>query len=282
MARRKFKTEYEDPKLQNTCDGSELPAVCRCIRIFREKRHMEQRTLAAAAGVTANSVSNWENGRSRPDITLLPAICRALDISPYELLGMKKPEISVPPQQKKLLENYSRLSAGHQYAVDELIQALLTAQTAPDCPKLCTLTYYGKSLAAGIGDPTEFDPDAETVYVYSTPQTERADSIFRVNGDSMEPRFRNGQDVLVQRLSLGSELSPGEIGAFIVGNETYIKEYRADGLHSLNSNYPVMHFEDEDSVYLIGKVIGTLSPDEYAAPSDIEKYRLLCTNDTGI
>jgi len=36
--------------------------------------------------------------------------------------------------------------------------------------------------------------------------------------------------------------------------------------------YPVMHFEDTDSVYLIGKVISILAPGTYANEKEIEKY----------
>ena len=38
----------------------------------------------------------------------------------------------------------------------------------------------------------------------------------------------------------------GNIGAFIVGNETYIREYEEDGLHSINSSYPVLRSGEEE------------------------------------
>ena len=34
---------------------------------------MEQKALAKAIGVTGNAISNWENGRARPDVNLIPA-----------------------------------------------------------------------------------------------------------------------------------------------------------------------------------------------------------------
>ena len=71
------------------------------------------------------------------------------------------------------------------------------------------------------------------------------------------------------------ELQTGEVGAFIVGNETYIKALGADGLESLNPAYPVMHFDESASVYLIGRVIGILDPKQIAQEADVEKYRLL-------
>ena len=74
------------------------------------------------------------------------------------------------------------------------------------------------------------------------------------------------------RIPDAPDLQYGEIGAFIVGNETYIKQYEKDGLHSLNRLYGVMRFSDQDSVYLIGRVIGTLGPESIAAQADIEKY----------
>lgn len=150
-----------------------------------------------------------------------------------------------------------------------MIDTLRNVEALENCPDLLPLTYYERQLAAGIGDPTEFDDEGEIVYVHSSPDARRADCIFTVNGNSMEPEFRSGQDVLVQKINHGPDLQYGEIGAFIVGNETYIKEYQEDGLHSLNPKYPTMHFSEEESVYLIGRVLGILDKADYSliAPS---------------
>ena len=48
--------------------------------------------------------------------------------------------------------------------------------------------------------------------------------------------------------------------------------YEKDGLHSLNKDYPVMHFEDEDSVYLIGRVLGILDPAWIASQEEVRLY----------
>lgn len=141
-----------------------------------------------------------------------------------------------------------------------------------NCPELLPLTYYERRLAAGIGDPTEFVDEGETVYVHASPEARRADCIFTVNGNSMEPEFRSGQDVLVQKLQNGPDLQYGEIGAFIVGNETYIKEYQEDGLHSLNPDYKPLRFSEEESVYLIGRVLGILDKADYASIEETERY----------
>ncbi len=76
-----------------------------------------------------------------------------------------------------------------------------------------------------------------------------------------------------------SELKPGEIGAFITGNETYIKEFREDGLHSLNPKYKVMKFDDSRRVYLIGHVLGVLDQAQIASESDVDKYEMMKLGD---
>lgn len=91
----------------------------------------------------------------------------------------------------------------------------------------------------------------------------------------MEPDYRSGELVLVERIPDAPRIRKGEVGAFIVGNEMYIKEYSPDGLVSLNPSYPMMRFDTEAKVYLIGRVVGKLPSQCIAAPGDVEKYCLV-------
>jgi len=264
-----------DMKTGKPVETPVLPIICERIRHYRERQGIEQKELARRLGITPNSISNWENGRSRPDVNLLPRICEALHITFYDLFNKKDPTARFTARQQRLIEQYSGLSSGHQRVVDNLIDTLIKIEAAESCPDLEILTYYSRQLAAGIASPDEFDDEGEAVYVYSSPEVRRADCIFTVNGNSMEPDFHSGQDVLVQRIPDGPELNYGEIGAFIIGNETYIKVYKEDGLHSLNHRYKTMHFNEDESVYLIGRVLGIFDKSQYAKPEDIEKYELV-------
>ena len=278
MARRKIELSTSgegkvvDMKTGVPVEKPVLPVICERIQHFRDIRGIEQKALADRIGVTPNSISNWENGRSRPDVNLLPAICDALNITLYDLFSLPDPTVKYTARQQKLVNDFTQLSGGHKKAVENLIDTLNTVETAENCPELTVLTYFSRQLSAGFGDPTEFDDEGEDVYLYSSPDIDQADCIFTVNGNSMEPDFRSGQDILVQRIPNGPDLKYGEIGAFIIGNETYIKQYEEDGLHSLNPDYKTIRFCDTDSVYLIGRVLGVLDKASYANQEDIARY----------
>ena len=280
MARRKIETPSPEGIVVDMNTGKALgksapAAICTRIRHYREAMGLEQKTFAAQIGVTGNAVSNWECGRTRPDMNLIPAICKALHISLYDLYGETPPADALSAREKSLVEGYRRLSLGNQYAVDRAVETLQFVQSVSARPEIRKLLYFSRSLAAGAADPTEFEQDAEPYYLYTSPEVQRSDYVFSVNGDSMEPDYHTGDMVLVEKLSGGSALHYGEIGAFIVGNETYIKRYEKDGLHSLNRKYDVLRFGEDQSVYLIGRVVGIVSQKDIPTKEDVDAYLTL-------
>ena len=254
---------------------SAIPVVCERIRFYRESIGMERMAFAAAIGVTGNAVSNWETGRTRPDINLIPRICDALSISPYQLFDLKVPDQRYSDEETRLIDCYRELSEGNKRALRILAFNLKDAQLGDACPDITVLRLVEKGLAAGTGDPSEFEENSEPIYLYSSPLINRANYVFSVCGDSMEPEFKDNDLVLVQAIPSGPELQYGEIGAFIKGNEQFVKVYEEDGLRSLNPKYPFMNFSGtEDTVYIIGRVIGTV--DQYkdlASQDDVEKFK---------
>ena len=83
MGRRAFdkeKSNVIDISTGKQTDGAPLPIICERVRYYRALRKIDQKELARQLNITANSVSNWECGRSRPDVSLLPDLCRILDI----------------------------------------------------------------------------------------------------------------------------------------------------------------------------------------------------------
>ena len=57
---------------------------------LRKEKNMTQQELADKIGVTDRAISNWENGRRLPDLSLIKVVASELDISVAELLNGRK------------------------------------------------------------------------------------------------------------------------------------------------------------------------------------------------
>ena len=204
-----------DMKTGKTVKKPALPVVCERVRFFRERMGIEQKELAKMIGVTGNAVSNWENGRGRPDLNLIPELCEALHITMYDLFGLEDPTEQYTAGEQMHIEQYRELTPGHRTAVDQLVDTLIRIQVAENAPLLRRLTYFSRSLEAGFGDPTEFEDEGEPIWLYASREVDRADCVFTVNGNSMEPAYHDGDMVLVSRIPDAPDLQPGEVGALI-------------------------------------------------------------------
>ena len=69
----------------------------------RKKKKLTQSELAERLGVTDKSVSNWENGRNMPDLSLFKPLCEELDISINDLISGER--VTDDKYQQKLEEN---------------------------------------------------------------------------------------------------------------------------------------------------------------------------------
>ena len=56
----------------------------------RKDKQLTQNELAEKLGVTDRSISNWENGKNMPDLSLFKPLCDILEISINELLSGEK------------------------------------------------------------------------------------------------------------------------------------------------------------------------------------------------
>lgn len=90
------------------------------IRKFREIRKLSQKELAELIGVSNSRVSNWEQGINRPDADILADICRALNVSPSELLNVHLPDDELSSKERDVLRAYRQKPELHQ-AVDILL-----------------------------------------------------------------------------------------------------------------------------------------------------------------
>lgn len=76
------------------------------IRKYRELRGLSQKDLADLIGVSNSRVSNWEQGINRPNADIISDLCKALDVSPSELLDIQISTDNLNEKERKLVSAY--------------------------------------------------------------------------------------------------------------------------------------------------------------------------------
>lgn len=109
---------------------------------------------------------------------------------------------------------------------------------------------YLQSASAGYGNWLE-EAEEITITVPDTPMTRQADFAIRVSGDSMEPKYSDGDLVFVRKQD---DVEVGEYGIWVVDGCAHIKKRGVDKLLSLNHQYPDV--EQGENAYCVGKAIG--------------------------
>lgn len=74
----------------------------------RKAKKLTQSELAESLGVTEKSISNWENGRNMPDLSLFKPLCAEFDITINELMNGEK--LTKENNQANLDENIIKLT----------------------------------------------------------------------------------------------------------------------------------------------------------------------------
>lgn len=73
---------------------------------YRKDRGLSQKEFAQSLGVSNSRVSNWEQGINRPDADIIANICKALSVSPSELLNVHLCDDELSDQERKVLQAY--------------------------------------------------------------------------------------------------------------------------------------------------------------------------------
>ena len=116
------------------------------------------------------------------------------------------------------------------------------------------ILLYDMPVSAGTGiDLTE--EYAGELMIPNNDQTRDADFALRISGNSMEPKFRDGDILLVHSTT---EAQQGELGIFVLDGAGYFKKHGGDRLLSLNPAYAPIMLNDYRDVKCVGRVIGKM------------------------
>lgn len=117
-----------------------------------------------------------------------------------------------------------------------------------------SILLYDMPVSAGTGVYLD-DNTAEKINIPDNDKTLTADFALRISGNSMNPKYHDGDILLVENCD-STEI--GELGIFILDGCSYFKKYGGDRLISLNPEFADILLKDYQEVACCGKVIGKL------------------------
>lgn len=239
------------------------------ISFYRKQSGMTIDELAAKSGVPKGTLNKIIAGITKaPTLDNMKSIARALGKTLADFDDEPVQDSFFSPSEQSMVKKYRALDPYGKDTVSAVLDCehkrcieqqkernSILVNSEKDVGNIIYLPALLQAASAGLGDFAD-DETSEKIAVQQNKVTSKADCVIRVHGDSMEPKFSDGQQVLV-RLQPAVEL--GEIGIFIRDGMRYIKVYRGKYLESVNPNYKNTALEEYSKC--VGKVLGVLQPD---------------------
>ena len=238
------------------------------IKQRRKDLKMSADELATSVGVSRSTIFRYEKGdieKVGPDV--LKKIAVKLNVSPANLMGWDDTpihELKIPtsPIVQKITEKAVQLSTPRKQKVLNYANEQLKEQNNKVImieEKLFEYRVFEK-LSAGTGFSYFNDGNYDTVFYDKDLDHDFASWVF---GDSMEPKYMNGEVVLIKETGFDYD---GAIYAVDWDGQTYIKKVykEKDGLRlvSINNKYKDKFAPFEEDPRIIGKIVGNFMPIE--------------------
>nr|DAQ82486.1 MAG TPA: Repressor protein CI [Caudoviricetes sp.]DAS69345.1 MAG TPA: Repressor protein CI [Caudoviricetes sp.] len=227
------------------------------IKKIRVSRGLTQVQLSKLTGLRQNTISNHENGNRSLDEVDINIYAQALGVSPKELFeAYQDDNNNITTIYNQL--NSDRKEKVYNFATEQLNEQNNKIRNINDYIEeeadWYEVKFYG-SISAGTGLYLD-DEQVETINFSSNMVPNGTDFCLKVNGDSMEPTFNNGDYVFIKR---ETDFRNGTIGAVIVNGEAYLKKiYITDNsirLVSLNKKYKDIIVSEDDTLKYVGTVV---------------------------
>lgn len=228
------------------------------IKERREELKITQVELSKMVGVSKGSIGNYESGVSAPNEKILYKLFSALKCDANYLYQddlqviSNENEFKISVLEKNHIKKYRTLDEYGKKAVNDLLDNEYERCQEEKKIEVIQLPMSELKVSAGVGSWIE-DNRYGTIEVVDTPESRKADLVIEISGDSMEPTYHNGDNVLVR---LQPSVDIGEIGVFVKDSEGYIKELGKNRLISHNKEYEDIILNEYTSINCVGKVIG--------------------------
>ena len=224
------------------------------IKELREKNKLTQQQTAEKLNLPLPTYRSYETGAREPGIDVLIKLSELYDVTTDYLLDHKPRLTMLSPSEISHIKKYRTLDPYGKKAVTSVLDIEFERCTyipEPNREELIEVSINYAPVSAGFGDELEDYEQWEKASVPLTPESRKADFILVVDGDSMEPKFHNGDYILVRKQPA---VDIGQIGIFGVDGKGYIKKYGGDKLISLNKKYSDIPLDEESRCF--GLVLG--------------------------
>ncbi len=223
----------------------------------RKELNMSVDDLVEKSKVPKSTVSKITAGINvNPTLNTVELLCKALECSLNDAVGyVEKNTVTI--KEMAHIKKYRVLDEHGKDMVDTVLNKeheRILSYEAEETPEEYFVKYYDMPASAGTGVQLDDEP-YQYLKVPETPTTLRADFAIRVSGDSMEPKYYDGDILLVEN---AIDIEIGEIGIFVLNGAGYVKKKGRKGLISLNENYNDIDVKEYDNCKCVGKVIGKL------------------------
>lgn len=223
------------------------------IRERRLELGMTQSQVAELTNIKKNTISNYENNVSAPNENNIFKLMEVLKCDANYLFEWEKvTDLEPSIKEKNHIKKYRTLDEYGKKAVDDLLDNEYERCQEEKKIEVIQLPMSELKVSAGTGSWIE-DNRYGTIEVVDTPESRKADLVIEINGNSMEPTYHNGDNVLVR---LQPSVDIGEIGVFVKDSEGYIKELGKNRLISHNKEYEDIILNEYSNINCVGKVIG--------------------------
>ncbi|MCQ2770183.1 MAG: helix-turn-helix domain-containing protein [Clostridia bacterium] len=218
--------------------------------------------LCTKSELSLGTINKLFAGQSEdPKLSTLMQLAKAFDMPLDEMLGLREndPSNMMDPD---LLKKYVELDKAGRETVDYIInkeyKRILDEKRAQpyslDARNIKKIKLFEISASAGTGIYLS-DCKSEDIPVFLNPITEAADFAVRVRGDSMMPKYKDGDIILAEQ---ADQVDEGELGLFSLNGEGYFKKFGGDCLISLNPQYEDIDITPYDDLHCFGRVVGRL------------------------
>lgn len=265
------------------------------IKERREQLKMTRAELAAKIGVTSSAIANYENDISSPKIELLYRLFQALECDANYLYQDEMNALTNSTQttsdEMDIMLQYRELDDYGKETIKLLLEREINRiyylksfieeksikspiNISEDTTPTKIISFFHKIASAGSGEYLFDYIPTDTLEIPLDHVSKDADFVIGVNGDSMEPHYRDGDKVLVKKTT--ERLQSGHVGIFMIGNDVLIKRVGDAGLLSDNKKYPDIPYSGTQDIKCIGEVIGKTAPELNSNMSDVDIQALNC------